>query len=356
MPFEVRASTRPAGGAWVPDPTPISPGGDIAAPDLVVDAAGNATAVWTRRVNAQDVTEWTARPAVGSWSGALALSDPDLTTSEPRLAIDATGAVTATWAVDEPTIVQSSRRPFGGGWSPPVTISDPARGAERARLAVAPNGDGVAVWEVLFGAGAVSAAGLDVTGPLVSGIGVPAAGIVGQSLTYSAFVSDTWSPVSAVSWAFGDGGSAGGTNPVHTYTQPGTYAVTLTVVDASGNATATTRSTVVAAGNPASGRPVLTTFKLAKKKIATDQKTKLKVGLSAPATVKVVLKSKHRHTVKGNKKYLKVVIKKRLSAGRSAITIKGAKLKPDTWKIAGTAKNASGTSPKKTVKLVVVRP
>jgi hypothetical protein len=356
VPFVVRASERAPGGAWVPEPGPISPGGDIAAPDLVLDAAGNATAVWTRRLNAHDVTEWTVRPAGGSWSGALALSDPDLTTSEPRLATDASGAVTATWAVDEPTIIQSSRRPLGSAWSSPVTVSDPAKGAERARLAVAPNGDGVAVWEVLFGAGAVSAAGLDVAGPLVSGVGVPASGIVGQSLTYSAFVSDTWSPVSTVTWNFGDGVAAGGTNPVHSYTQPGFYTVTLRAVDASGNISATTRTTVVSAGSPPITRPVLTTFMLSKTKIATDQKTKLKVALSAAATVRVVLKSKHRHSVKGKRKYLKLVIKRALPAGASKITIKGAKLKPDTWKVAGTAKNSSGTSAKKTTKLVVVRP
>ena len=101
--------------------------------------------------------------------------------------------------------------------------------------------------------------------------------------------------------------------------------------------------------------PGWTTFKLSKKKIATDQKTKLKVGLTKAATVKVVLKSKHKHLVKGKKKYLKVVIRKNLPAGLSKVTVKGKKLTPDTWKVAGTAKNTAGTSAKKRARLIVTR-
>jgi hypothetical protein len=53
------------------------------------------------------------------------------------------------------------------------------------------------------------------------------------------------------------------------------------------------------------------------------------------------------------------VLKKKLPAGLSKITIKakieGKVLKPDSCKIVGMAKNSTGKSPKKKVKLVVVR-
>ena len=353
--FSVLASTRSADGTWTAAPAPLSAVGDIAAPDLVVDAAGNATAVWTRRVNGHEVAEWAGRPAGGSWSAAVALSDPDLTASEPQLGSDAAGTVTATWALHSPSIVQSARRPVGGAWSAAVPLSDRTKGAERSRLAIAPNGDGVAVWEVLFGAGAVAAAGLDVASPVVSGVNAPASGVVGQVLAYGSSVTDAWSPLQSVVWFFGDGTTAQGTNPVHAYAAPGSYTVTLTATDASGNATSVTRTTAVTAVT-AAAKPAITTFKLAKKTIATDEKTKLKVKVSAAATLKVVLKSKHRHLVKGKKKYLKVVVKRQLPAGLSRVTIKGKKLKPDTWKIVGTARNSAGTSAKKKTTLVVVRP
>ena len=79
--------------------------------------------------------------------------------------------------------------------------------------------------------------------------------------------------------------------------------------------------------------PAITTFKLKKKTIATDEKTKLKVRLTTAATLKLVFKSKHKHLVKGKKKYVRVVLKKQLPAGLSKITIKAkvkGKLKPDT--------------------------
>ena len=100
----------------------------------------------------------------------------------------------------------------------------------------------------------------------------------------------------------------------------------------------------------------MTTFKLKKKTIATDEKTKLKVRLNTASTLKLVFKSKHKHLVKGKKKYVKVVVKKKLPAGLSKVTIKGKKLKPDTWKLVGTARNSAGTSGKKKTTLVVVRP
>ena len=90
------------------------------------------------------------------------------------------------------------------------------------------------------------------------------------------------------------------------------------------------------------------------------KKTKLKVRLNTAATLKVVFKSKHKHLIKGKKKYVRVVLKKQLPAGLSKITIKakvkGKVLRPDTYKLVGTAKNTTGKSPKKKTKLVVVRP
>ena len=133
----------------------------------------------------------------------------------------------------------------------------------------------------------------------------------------------------------------------------GQYPVTLTVTDAVGNATTRTATTTVKAPVPA-----ITKFKLTKSKVqalsrAVARKTKLKVRLNTAATLKLVFKSKHKHQIKGKKKYVRVVLKKQLPAGLSKITIrakvKGIKLKPDTYKLIGTAKNTTGKSPKKKV-------
>ncbi len=52
-------------------------------------------------------------------------------------------------------------------------------------------------------------------------------------------------------WNFGDGTTATGTNPSHTYTTPGTYTITLVAVDsATCNVSDSTRSTITIFGNP----------------------------------------------------------------------------------------------------------
>jgi uncharacterized repeat protein (TIGR01451 family)/CSLREA domain-containing protein len=61
------------------------------------------------------------------------------------------------------------------------------------------------------------------------------------------------------SWAFGDGGSSAQANPSHTFTQPGTYTVTLTVTHFSGLVTAATTAQVqVFAAPTATNTPTLT--------------------------------------------------------------------------------------------------
>jgi hypothetical protein len=52
--------------------------------------------------------------------------------------------------------------------------------------------------------------------------------------------------IRSYSWRFGDGSSIGsGSHARHTYARPGTYAVTLTVVDSSGFSTAVTHKIIV---------------------------------------------------------------------------------------------------------------
>ena len=170
--------------------------------------------------------------------------------------------------------------------------------------------------------------------------------------------------MASYAWSFGDGATASGADVSHTYAKQGGYTVTLTVTDAVGNATTRTATTAVAAVPRSRRRPSRTSRwsrdgrdRPLDQRLAT--KTKLKVKLNTASTLKLVFKSKHKHLIKGKKKYLKVVVKKKLPAGLSKITIKakvkGKVLKPDTYVITGTAKNATGKSPKKKVKLKVVR-
>ncbi len=64
--------------------------------------------------------------------------------------------------------------------------------------------------------------------------GTPASGDAPLAVTFTDLSTAGTSPITARSWAFGDGGTSTATNPGHTYTLPGTYTVALTVTTADG--------------------------------------------------------------------------------------------------------------------------
>ena len=308
-----------------------------------------------------------SHPKGGSWSDPQPLSDPLLEADQPAIAIDPAGNMVVSWASRVPgssdDSVLASRRPAGGSFGAPIVLSPPAL-ADQTKPEVATDGAGnaVAVFQRWNGAHQViQAAALDAAPPVVSAFTVPASGTSGKPLSYAVSATDTWSAVAST-----PGPSATAAPPADRTSRtrtptPGTYTVSLTATDAVGNATTRTADHRRAprpcrpSRRSSSPRP-----RSSVSRDALDQKTKLKVELNTAATLKLVFKSKHKHLIKGKKKYLRVVLKKKLPAGLSKITIKakvhGKVLKPDTYKLVGTAKNTTGKSPKKKVKLVVVRP
>jgi len=357
----IHAASRPPTGTWT-TPVPISDDTEfVERPDVVVDEAGTATAVWRWSAAGESEMQASSRPPAGAWSDPTPVSTlPHV--DVPTVLVDDLGAVTVAWQGDNGSkdYLQAVRRVPGGAWGEPAFLTNGDRFPDSPLLAADPAGNVTAVWTTDYeGWDGVDAAGLDVAGPVVS-LTAPAAGQTGQALPFAASATDAWSAVPSYTWSFGDGSSGSGAAPTHTYAAPGTYAVTLAVTDAVGNtSTRTSSTTVTAAPVPPPtplAKPALTTFRLADQKIATDEKTKLKVRLSAPATLKIVLKSKHRHVVNGKRKYIRVVLKKSLPAGVSKVTIKGKALRPDGYVVTGSATNLAGTSTKQKTKLVVVRP
>jgi len=131
----MKASVRPPGGTWS---TPVTLGTDAGAPQLAIDGAGNAVAVWAS--NAGVLTA--SLPAGGSWSPVRTL---DPSGRAVRLAVNSGGSAVAAW--NGPTgAIFAAAGTTTGGFSAAVTVAPPAY--RQGNPAIALNGAGQAslVW------------------------------------------------------------------------------------------------------------------------------------------------------------------------------------------------------------------
>ncbi len=81
--------------------------------------------------------------------------------------------------------------------------------------------------------------------PLASFTFNPSGPVVGETVAFDANGSTDDGSIAQYAWAFGDGGTGTGLSTTHVYTTARTYTVTLTVTDAVGGISSTTRSVVV---------------------------------------------------------------------------------------------------------------
>ena len=155
--FVVQASYRPVGGTWSA-PVDLAGGRQVIDPQVVVDRAGNATAIWRRVETDRSVVQSASRPLGGhvERTGGRRRVDPsvDYTRRDvPQVAVDAAGVVTATWSRFEAApgqpwkdTVQSATRATDGTWSTPVDLSPAGTSARTTDVAVDAAGNATAVW------------------------------------------------------------------------------------------------------------------------------------------------------------------------------------------------------------------
>ena len=154
-------------------------------------------------------------------------------------------ADTASWSAVEP-VEGSSATTYntfastGYGHSPVAAISS--------------TGDVFAAWSQNLPGSTwgIGFAANDATGPQLTAVSIPDAGVADTALSFSASASDVWSEIGSTDWQFGDGTTASGASASHTYGEAGTYTVTVTATDTSGNTTSQTRQITIA---PAPAEP-----------------------------------------------------------------------------------------------------
>ncbi|HWB69109.1 MAG TPA: PKD domain-containing protein [Solirubrobacterales bacterium] len=151
--FVIRTAFRPAGGDWsAPEDLSVY---SARTPQLAMDAAGDAVAVWAGFDGVADEVTWAAvRPAGGEWLAPEELSVPGESDGfYPQVAIDAAGNAIAVWQrfdlSDE--AVQAAVRTPSGDWSDPDVISSSGEDARTPKIAMNPAGAAIAAWSTVGG-------------------------------------------------------------------------------------------------------------------------------------------------------------------------------------------------------------
>lgn len=247
----IQAATRSALGGWsLPEDVSATEEGT---PALAIDSGRNAFALWSGPGSSDRVLRTAMRPPGGEWSEAEELSAEYEGFRSYDLAASPAAGVFATWTwsqgIPEENGIEAAVRPPGSGWSAPEEISTEGENSGLPDLGFDAAGNAIAIWGREKGEHEYSlqGAGYDFSGPQLNGLQIPAAGTVGEPVTFAVSPFDLFS-LGATSWTFGDGSPAAGGNAVsHVYAAPGTYPVAISAVDGSGNVSTQTAAIAIAA-------------------------------------------------------------------------------------------------------------
>jgi hypothetical protein len=118
-------TTREPGGPWVPPVAIAAPANaPLRSPNLVVNGRGDALLVW-ERYGADSIVRASIRPAGGAWGRAVDLEGAPAPAHEsgpePRAAIDDRGRLVVVW--QRAGRVVAARGSVGGGWARPVALT-----------------------------------------------------------------------------------------------------------------------------------------------------------------------------------------------------------------------------------------
>lgn len=144
--IRINSSTAPFGGPWT-TPVFISPDGENAAdPHVAVDAAGNATAVWDRNVGTNKTIQYATKPFGAAWNGALDLTSTSEIATTPQIAVNASGKAVVVWEFDGATSIIRAATFDGAVWTTSPDLSNSAQNARVPQVGIDAAGNAVAVW------------------------------------------------------------------------------------------------------------------------------------------------------------------------------------------------------------------
>jgi hypothetical protein len=249
----MESSTRDAArGTWSP-PRQISPAGsDALAPVIAVNKRGDGVIVWTSSDQSGLAVVAIIRKPGQDWGLPTVLVGPVSGPLAPQVALDARGDAVAVWShsAGGNSLVQAAGRMAGSSsWSQPNTLSKSGSDALTPQVALDTAGDGAVAWARYDGQTfVVQGIGYDVSGPALDKLAVPSSGVVGKRLTFAVAPKDVWTTVRSIRWRFGDGSTGQGRRAGHAYARPGRYAAQVTATDSFGHVRSVRRWVRISAG------------------------------------------------------------------------------------------------------------
>jgi hypothetical protein len=157
----VQGAVRPPGGRWGKAARLSAAREDAGEAHVAFDPSGNATVLYS--VFAREgysIVRASARPAGGAWQVPVDVSSDGERAGAPQLAVDGRGTAIAVWfryaayheeSESYDTAMRAASRPPGGSWQAPADISPVGDHQDGPRVAAAAGGQAAAIWEALLG-------------------------------------------------------------------------------------------------------------------------------------------------------------------------------------------------------------
>ncbi len=145
----IQARARSAAGVLSPVQTLSAAGRNATDPQVAVDADGDAVFTWERHDGANFRLQAQARSAAGVLSPVQTLSGVGQHATDPQVAVDADGDAVFTWLLADATgdRIQARARSAAGVLSAVQTLSSSGQDALAPQVAVDPDGDAVLAWQ-----------------------------------------------------------------------------------------------------------------------------------------------------------------------------------------------------------------
>ncbi len=151
--FSVKARALSTSGVLAAIQTVSPAGQDGSAPQLAVDATGDAVFTWVVQDQLVDRVQARARTATGLLSPVQTLSDAGRDADLPQVGVDRDGDAVIAWLRSDGTNerTQALTRSSAGTLGPDLTLSLQGQRAAQPQVDVGPAGGGVVAWQQTFG-------------------------------------------------------------------------------------------------------------------------------------------------------------------------------------------------------------